>query len=254
LSDNDIENENFYYEEGLKAIEKAEEINVFNPVVMAVKLLSAYTRVKYYLSHIKEFKIHLNVVDDLEKAVYKIKVDRIKELEEVCKKRGFIEKFFLVKAMLTENPIERASLLLTILERFDPDNAEVHNLLGVTYYFLNNKNLALEMFERAKRLSPNFGKPYLNLGLYKEASDRDVDLEPLVSYYSILLEVKEKLLTFYSVLIFSCMIFFSLNYRRLFFLCSFLIMVTYIAFEIFIHFVRPINDIDHMFPVSFPFF
>jgi len=277
-------------EENLKkaedAINQAKRINHQNPTVFAVDLLIQYTIAQYYITHRREYDLSHDKFRQMKYKIERSKGDGLNELGTLSKSVGVTDKVYLAEAILTENRIKKGSSLLTILEKFDSDNAEVHNLLGLVYYLVNDKDSAKKMFERAKRLSPDFGKPYLNLALvypkkeafrlYTEASHRDRDLKSLASYYSNLFEVTKWLWRVYvGIVIVFVFRFFAIMDKyddpsnpknvqtnpegfkkagRLFFRCILLFIITYVSFEIYIHLIRPINGIDYMYPIGFPFF
>jgi tetratricopeptide (TPR) repeat protein len=271
-------------EENLKnaeeAIGHAKRINSENPTVFAVDLLTQYTKSQYYLLHKREHGLSHDQVHEMEYKIGWIKGDELNKLRDLARRIGFTDKVYLAEALLTEDRIVRGSSLLTIIEKLDPDNAEVHNLLGVVYYLVNDRDSAKRMFERAKRLSPDFGKPYLNLALvypkneiprlYKEALNRDEDLMPLADYYLNIFQWIKQLQTAYIIylimfvplvasLLASRDIIHKYGKKSKLYLCFtitllFGFIIAYGSFEIYIHLVKPINGIDYMFPVSFPFF
>ena len=279
-----------------KAIEQAKRINPQNPTVFAVDLFVQYVTAKYYLSHKKEYGLTHDIVHEKESKIKWAKGDGLKRLRRLAERVGFTDKVYLTEAILTEDRIKKGSSLLTIIERLDSDNAEVHNLLGIVYYLVNDKDSAKKMFERAKRLSPNFGKPYLNLALvypkkevprlYRKASAKDEDLRSLADYYANLFRNMKRLRWFYVGLV---MVWFlggsvlvqkylpknsqgNIDFEAFekkfseiqkdinkatskFNLSLFLIFIgTYVTFETWVHFIKPINGLSHMFPVRYPFF
>lgn len=282
-------------EENLKkaeeAIKQAKKVNQQNPTVFAVDLLVQCIIAKFYILH----KHSHDQVHEWAKIEW-VKGDGLKKLRKLAQGVRSTDKVYLAEAILTEDRMKKGSSLLTIIEKLDSDNAEVHNLLGLVYYLVNNKESARRMFERAKRLSPEFGKPYLNLALvyskketprlYKEASTKDNDLRPLAEYYSNLFKNMRRLRWFYVSLVivwFFGGIVFGQRYlpknshgaidleayeknltdiqkeiqrgTRKFTLSLLLLFIgTYITFETWIHLIKPINGLSHMFPVGYPFF
>jgi len=243
-----------------EAIAQAKELNRNNPHVWGTDAI-----LQHYMGNVKKAERALIQATDLSQNV------------------GYTDRVLHAMATMAKNRIDRVRYLLAI-KAIDPDNAELHNLLGIRYYQINNKKFAKKMFERAKRLSPDFGKPYLNLALvypkkevarlYREASHRDRELRSLSSYYSILFKVTKWLWRFYVGLaivfvlgIFAIVIKYPNKSKNsqanpeavkkigtLFLCCNLLFIITYGAFEIYIHFIKPINGIDYMFPIGFPFF
>jgi tetratricopeptide (TPR) repeat protein len=264
------------------AIRQVKTINHRNPTVFAVDLLVQYIIAKHYLSHKWKHKLSHDKFHQMRYKIEWSKADGLDELRKLAENVGLTDKVCLAEAILTENRIKKGSSLLTILEKFDSDNAEVHNLLGLVYYLVNDKDSAKKMFERAKKLSPDFGKPYINLAivypkkeasrLYIEASHKDGDLKSLTIYYCSLFKVQKWLWRFYVGLAivfgaFTIVIKYPIKstksqinpeatkkFSTLRFRCNLLFIITYGAFEIYIHFIRPINGIDYMFPIGFPFF
>lgn len=254
--------ENFKRAKG--AIAQAKGLNQNNPHIWGVDAI-----LQYYMGNVKKAESALIQARNLSQKV------------------GYTDRVLQAMATMAKNRVDRVRYLLAIRE-IDPDNADLHNRLGIEYYRINSKESAKRMFERAKRLSPDFGKPYLNLALvytkkevsrlYREASERDEDLRPLISYYSNLFKVKKWLWRFYVVLVIVFIFrFFGIvirytkvdpnnpksaqtnlegfkKIRRLFFRCALLFIITYGSFEIYIHYIRQINGIDYMFPIGFLFF
>lgn len=283
-------------EKAEKAIDDARTINQENPTVFAIDLLVQYIMAKYYLSHKREYELTHDLVQEKASKIKWAKGDGLNRLRRIGQKSGFTDKVYLAEAILTENRIKKGSSLLTIIEELDSENAEVHNLLGLIYYLVNDKESAKRMFERAKRLSPDYGEPYLNIalvypkkevpGLYKEASNKDNDVTSLAGYYSTLFRNMNYIQWFFGALALAW--FFEgyvVGYKYLpknsqgdidyeacernfpeiqkrcqektkkFRLSLILIFIgTYIVFETWVHFIHPINGLNHMFPIGFPFF
>jgi type IV pilus assembly protein PilF len=79
-------------------------------------------------------------------------------------------------ALLSEGDLMGALSELSKAEQIDPNNAEVSNYLGITYYYRNELPKAIEYYEKALRLDPkktdvhnNMGLVYLRMKNYEEA-------------------------------------------------------------------------------------
>ncbi len=239
--------------------DKAEKINPDNPHLWGVKAI-----LNYYSGNQKEAE------SSLQKA------------RKLAEKQGYTDRVLQAMSYLAINRVEKVSYQLAIKE-IKPDDAEVLNLLGLGYYETNNLEAARKAFERAKNLSTGFGKPYLNLGLVhaskeypalcREASDKDDDIKQLSGYYANLYEWTRWLWRFYVGLFILFILRFLLlalkyanqetqqisaeGFQKIRRLCrgfAITFLSTYCVFEVYVHVIRPMNGVDHMFPVSFPFF
>jgi hypothetical protein len=196
------------------------------------------------------------------------KEDALKNLKKakgVAEVVGFSDKVLLAEALLEKNAIVRARLLKTIVEKFEPNNAEIHNLLGISYFLINDREHAREMFERATRLSPTYGTPYLNLGLvepkgYYELCKKasvDANLKPIIVRYEMMAKVRgwfdaiwSKAVLLSWVFIMICLLVRSpkiISLMSVFFYLVCLMLLSYVVFEVVMCSRHQVNTITHMF-------
>lgn len=296
IADNDRKKIEVNYKNAREAVEHGQNLNQQNPTLLAVDLLNEYIKAQFYLSHKAEYKLTTDEIHTWLSKIDWAEGEGLNKLMELSKKEGVTDKVLLAEAMLTEDRIRKGSLLLTIIEKIDADNAVVHNLLGLVYYLVNDKDSAKKILERAKRLSPDFSKPYINLALvsskkevralYKEGSLKDKDSSIIANYYTNLFLIMRVLQWFLFGLVITLAVgsvvisqiclpktnqgdvdfeAFENNFTEIkkkaqkasskfSMAINSTLIVTYGIFELYIHFIQPINGIDHMFPVKYPFF
>ena len=61
--------------------------------------------------------------------------------------------------------LQQAELIYQQILQFDPENAEVHNLLGLIAYQVGKLQIATELINQAIELEPSQPKFFHNLGL-----------------------------------------------------------------------------------------
>lgn len=243
-------------------IRKAEGIRSKNPSILAVKAI-----LEFYTKNKNNAYKHLN------------------KAKELAEQHGYSDRILQVMGILNKKRVDKVRFLKTA-HNIRPNDAELHNFLGIACYLINDKKSAKKMFERAtKNLNPNYGEAYLNLALvypakeraelYKKAADKDPDFMLVATNYLRVLDIQKWLKRFYwfllGLFIIHFFILFELSYRRLdlqtntvilkvnrrikimFFSYVFIFICTYGLFELYIHILYPINTPNHMFPVSFPF-
>ena len=246
-----------YFNEAKKTINKAKEFNPNNPTVYGVEAI-----LEYYSGNEKSAR------NSLVKA------------ENLAKEGGYSEWVVQAMAMMEKEKKKVVEYLLGI-KKIIPNSTELHNLLGVSYYRIGNKENAKQMFDRVILLNPDYGEAYLNLalvaddkiGIYKIVPQKDADFKEVAEYYSRLQNWQKYLRIAYLAL----MIWFilksfylsakgtdpatktiqpqSLKRIKVMFLRYVgLFVITYGIFEWYIHIYRPINTMSHLFPVKFPFF
>lgn len=256
-----------------EAISRAEKLNPHNPTVYGVRAI-----LEYYMGN--EEKAQNTLV----------------KARSLAEEGGYSDRTLQSIAILEKSKVKRIENLLGIQEEMkkhtgNPElgdlyenSAELHNLLGISYYQIGNKAKANSFLERAIRLNPNYGEAYLNLALvspikdrvkfYRKAAEKDSDFKQIASRYLNFLNVQKWLTRFYWFLLLPLFIIecFYLSIRGLdpktntirpeylkrirtmFLRYAFIFICSYGIFEWYIHIYRPINTMSHMFPVSFPFF
>lgn len=257
---------------GREAISIAYKHNPDNPTVYGVKAI-----LEYFMGNKDEAQ------NDLKRAI------------SLAEEGGYSDRVLQAMAILEKKKKKKIEYLLGIQVEMEKhtdnlelrdlyrNSAELHNLLGISYYQIGNKTKATLLFERAIRLNPKYGEAYLNLALvystkdrpklYKNATEKDPNFRHVANYYSKLWNVQKWLRRFYlfllALFVVKLFIFSSrgfdprtntirpeyLHRMKTMFLRYVLIFIcTYGIFELYIHILHPINTISHMFPVKFPFF
>ncbi|MEW6600996.1 MAG: hypothetical protein AB1499_08500 [Nitrospirota bacterium] len=269
-----------YYAKANKALDQAEKNNSGNPSVVAVRLIVQYLMSEIYLSDKVGLKLTNDQISEMNAKIAWAKGEGLKKLNAAAKKSGFTDKVFLAKAVLSESSLDRGSFLMTII-KIDPSNAEAHNLLGMVYFLVNNEEAAKKMFQKAVLLSPDYGEASLNLalvsddkdGIYRKVARTDADFKATAELYARLLSLQKYLSILYVALV--VWFFFRMiqlakksidpvtrniiipdyrrRIRRQFLMCVLIFIVTFGAFEWYIHIYHPVETISHMFPVRFPF-
>jgi tetratricopeptide (TPR) repeat protein len=285
-----------YMNKAEEMLKLAEAINQRNPTLIAVDLVIQFAKSEIYLSNRIKFRLTDVEINYYQSNLNYARAEGLKKLAAIADQLGFTDKVFLAEAVLTEDNIKRGSLLATILRKIAPDDAQIHNLLGITYFLINDTESAKKMFERAIRLSHDFGKAHINLALvypkkqtkilFKEAVSKDKDVKNLAQYYSILFSIMNSLRWLYILLgiaWFSGNAILSVRFipktqngfidleafeknreqiqiwiekktRKFSTWISIIFMTTYGLFELYIHLIKPVNSIEYMFPIRFPFF
>jgi tetratricopeptide (TPR) repeat protein len=176
-TESDADSIDQYLKSARRCIDQARRINENNPTVYASDAI-----LHYYMNQKNEAR------------------ETLKRAEEVAKKEGFTDRVLLAMAIVAGDKNLKVSCLERAVE-IDPDNAELHNLLGISYYCNGDNKRAGQMFERAARLSPGYGKPYLNLALihpgrrselHDEALKRDKDVEFIARYLTRVIRIKQR--------------------------------------------------------------
>lgn len=195
---------------------------------------------------------------------------------------------WMAKNGFTEDVVQQVVELYNGLIDTHANSAELHNLLGLSYYRIGMHDKAEALLDRAaKKLNPQYGEAYLNLALfvdsdereavYRQAAQLDPDWRELAEYYIQLLKVQKWLGRSYWVLLaafWAGLVFigaaldrnrkrmgdqaaYRLFFKRLLlnFVVFFLLFaVSYGIFEYYIHSYHPVNSATHTFAVCFPFF
>jgi tetratricopeptide (TPR) repeat protein len=246
-----------YFEAAKKASKKAKEININNPTIFGVE-----TIIEFYLGNKKTANISLDIA------------------KAKAEKGGYSDRVVQAMALLEKKEVKKIEYLLGI-KQISQDSAELFNLLGIAYYKIGNAGKAKEMFDRAVRLSPDYGEAILNLALvdpdkikrFKEASEKDNVIKEIADVYSIVFKIQNILRYFFLFLLaWFVLRLFYFSFRgavgsgqtiqpefmrriKVTFMTSFALFVClYGLFEAYIHIFHPLNTFSHMFPAKFPFF
>ena len=216
------------------------------------------------------------------------------QARQVAEKAGVTDRVLQAMALVDPTPTARLGYLLSLRDNLpgrvsDPDlkdifanSAEVHSLLGLTYWQIGRYDLARPVLERAVRLNPDYAEAYLNLGLVDNPSERtahyamatrDPAFKVAAERYSVLATAQRWLRIFYLVLL--AYLFIGLfrvssreinagraqisaegisRGRRHVVRCLLTFAVTYALFELAVHAWGPPVSVMHAFPLMAPFF
>lgn len=271
------------FEDARMYIERARDIRADNPSVRAIHVILDVYEKEYYTLNKKD------MADDLKRSIenrQKLRSEKeIEQLEKLGTDQGFTDRCLQALAILTASKTDKVAFLKAINAKIDSNNAEIHNLLGLSYFLINDKESAKKMLERAVILSPDYGVPYLNMALvspkkerarlYKQAVDKDADLGPVVRQYGRQIAVQKWLWRIYiAVIVIMVFTLFVVGAKyvdpnnpyasspelvkvqtAVSFGFFFPILISYMVYENLIHHVYPIsNTISYLFPTRFPFF
>jgi len=222
----------------------------------------------YAVESINEF------ISDNEKAAK----ENLNKALEMAGSSGLNERMLQAMSYLGKSKVQSLSYLITIKDSISPNSAEIHNLLAVKYYQIGNLEKTKEMAERAILLSPKYDEPYFNIALGAEKRiektsiyDRIVEMQ---SDYASKAEHFKKLIKWQYGFRITFWIMFSIFLFRFLYLAGsvmmkkinpeklglmlirsfFLFTVIFGSFELYIHYLNPVNSLTHLFPVSFPIF
>jgi tetratricopeptide (TPR) repeat protein len=191
---------------------------------------------------------------------------------------GTNERLLQAMALNEKSEIKSLNYLITIKDKINPNSSELFNLLAVKYYKIGVPEKTKEMAERAILLSPKYDEPYFNFALvakkrsemkaiYNKIIEMKSDYSQIADHFKDLLKWQFVLKIVFCFLI----IFFWLRFSVLavqvnqgkenpeklgLFLIRFFFFCTLIfgSFELYIHWINPVNSLTHLFPTSFPIF
>jgi tetratricopeptide (TPR) repeat protein len=205
------------------------------------------------------------------------KVDLDKALT-MAGSNGTNERMLQAMAYNEKSKVQILNYLITIRDKINPNSAELHNLLAVKYYEIGNIEKTKEMAERAILLSPKYDEPYFNMALIaKERLEKSSIYNRIIemkSDYASKAERFKKLINWQYGLKITFWVLFVIFWLRVSYLGVqvnqgkinpeklglviirnfILFTVIFGSFELYIHYIYPVNSLTHLFPISFPIF
>lgn len=202
----------------------------------------------------------------------------LEEALKLAETSGSNERLLQAIAFNEKANIKSINYLITIKDKINPNSAELFNLLAVKYYKIGNPEKTKEMAERALLLSPKYDEPYFNLALVAKKNKEKISIYDKIvgmkSDYASKAEHFKKLINWQfalKIIFWALFIFFfsRLSYLGLqvqqkkinpekvgFMLIRNFVLFTVLfgGFELYIHYVQPVNSLTHLFPVNFPIF